>query len=112
MDKEKQEALVTASEYIVNLKLGLKKTAEFFQNYDETKGSALLYKVIDGLYWIMDVLVYTKIVSDEEVVEINDNFKKVVNAFENEDYVLIGDLLFYEVMPIMDNIEIKINKCI
>lgn len=110
MDKEKQEVLKTASEYIINLKSGIKEAAELFQSYDETEGSALFYKVIDGLQWIMDVQVLTKISTNEEILEINKNFKTVIDAFENEDYVLVGDLLFYEIMPIMDNIEKKINQ--
>lgn len=111
MNKKKQEVLITASEYIVKLKLGIKDTAELFQSYDETKGSSLLYEITDGLQWITDALVLTEIINNNEVLEINQKLKEIVEAFENEDYILIGDLLFYEVLPIIEKIETKIKKC-
>ena len=33
---------------------------------------------------------------------IVDNIKEIVEAFKNEDYILVGDLLQYEINPIID----------
>lgn len=110
METKKQEVLFTAKNYIKNLKLGIKEAAELFQSYDEGKGSAVLYEIIDGLQWISEVIVVTQLVTDEEIIQMNEKLKEIVDAYENEDFILIGDLLFYEVLPIIDEIELKINR--
>ncbi|MCS4468464.1 hypothetical protein JTS96_07730 [Clostridium botulinum] len=52
---EKIEALRTASEYILNLKNGIKTASENFQNGNEQEGNDLVPLIADGINWITQV---------------------------------------------------------
>lgn len=42
--------------------------------------------------------------------ELTEKFSEVIEAMENEDYILVGDLFQYEVYPIIENYENVISK--
>ncbi|WP_434296949.1 hypothetical protein [Clostridium sporogenes] len=103
MNKEKLEVLNTAKDYMINLNSSIIKSAEYLQNGDYFNGTNLIIGITDGLEWIIQLITLRKDIYEEEI-EVNnliDNIKEVVDAFENEDYILIGDLLQYEISPIV-----------
>lgn len=104
MNKEKLEVLNTAKEYMINLNNAIIKSAEYLQNGDYFNGTNLIISITDGLEWIVQIITLRKDIykKDMEVNNLVDNIKEVVEAFENEDYILIGDLLQYEISPIIE----------
>ncbi|HDK7155691.1 TPA: hypothetical protein PTV43_000802 [Clostridium botulinum] len=104
MNKEKLEVLNTAKDYMINLNSAIIKSAEYLQNGDYFNGTDLIISITDGLEWIVQLITLRKDIyeKDMEVNKLIDNAKEVVEAFENEDYVLIGDLLQYEISPIIE----------
>lgn len=111
---EKIDILVTASEYIKKLNSAIITLTEYFQSGDYSKGSALTVDIAEGLKWVLDVVILTKDIQKEniEIDEINEKLNEIVIAFENEDYILIGDLFQYEIYPLLEDIKEKINKTI
>ncbi|WP_097025890.1 hypothetical protein [Clostridium peptidivorans] len=104
MSKEKLEVLNTAKDYMINLNNAIVRAAEYLQNGDYFNGTDLIISITDGLEWIVQLVTLRKDIYEEdmEVNKFTDNVKEVVEAFENEDYVLIGDLLQYEISPIVE----------
>ncbi|AUM96507.1 TPA: hypothetical protein LA742_002313 [Clostridium botulinum] len=104
MSKEKSEVLNTAKEYMTNLNNAIIKSAKYLQNGDYFNGTNLIINITDGLEWIVQLITLRKDIYEEdmEVNKLMDNIKEVVEAFENEDYILIGDLLQYEISPIVE----------
>jgi hypothetical protein len=105
MDNNIDEILKTLVEYIGRFKNGIIETAELFQRYEESKGTTQLVQIIDGMEWITEALVATKKLDEERRAVLNNNLNEIVNALENGDFILVGDLLQYELLPIIEEIE-------
>ncbi|BAH06884.1 hypothetical protein [Clostridium kluyveri] len=109
---EKTELLKTASDYIVNLKSGIAKAAEYFQSGDEQKGFNLVTAIAEGFNWLTQALAVSKDVLKQKISvdDLNEKLEEIVEAMENQDTILIGDLLQYELIPIVENIEESVNQ--
>ncbi|AVQ37356.1 hypothetical protein C7M56_01175 [Clostridium botulinum] len=107
----KFESLRTASEYIGNLKIGIINSAENFQSGDENKALESIPLIVDGIDWLIQIVELTKDIHKSEISldELNEKLKEIIEAVENSDFILVGDLFQYELMPIIDEIEKKIN---
>lgn len=114
MNNEKMEALITANEYLNNLERGIHQVVEAFQQEDENKGCSLISLVADGIKWIVDVVNLTRDIQKEDIniTQIDEKLEEVVEAIENEDYILVGDLFEYEVLPIIEEIHKKIRDIV
>lgn len=114
MQEEKNEALKTAYDYINKLILGIENVSNLIQVGKEVEGIKELIPVLDGIEYISKIIDLTKEVHVEEInlEELNNQLKEIIDAFENEDYVLLGDLLNYELIPTINNIQEKINNSI
>jgi hypothetical protein len=104
MDNRIEETIKIILENIPKLSAEIIKTAEFFQRYEENKGTVLLCELIDDIQLIIETLVGINRLSPERNLEINNKLKDIVMALENGDYVLVGDLLQYELMPVIEDI--------
>ncbi|MFD3157511.1 hypothetical protein ACFIJ5_11700 [Haloimpatiens sp. FM7330] len=105
MNKEDIEVLKIAKKYMENMNDAILKAAEYIQNEDYYKGMDLVINITDGLEWIIQLIVsrndiYT---GNMGIDEFTNKIKEIVEAFENQDYILIGDLLEYEIKPIVEN---------
>lgn len=111
---EKIEVLNTANEYLGNLENGINQLIDAFEKEDYGKGCSYISLVAEGIGWIMDVIKLTKEVQSEpiNVDVIDEKLEEVVEAIENEDYTLVGDLFKYEILPIIKEVHIKINKLV
>ncbi|NFO04372.1 hypothetical protein FDB23_09650 [Clostridium botulinum] len=111
---EKFEALKTVSKYLVNLINGIEKAVEYFQGGEERKGCDLILPITEGIQWMTDALLVTKDVHKQNIdlKNINEKLNEIVDALENRDFVLIGDLFQYELIPVLKDIQNDINKTI
>ncbi|URZ00973.1 hypothetical protein [Clostridium felsineum] len=111
---EKIEALKTAAEYIPKLKKGIKDIYEYYEKGEYEKGAEIITEASEGFGWIINLIAVTKDVLSEELdeAELTEKFSEVIEAMENEDYILVGDLFQYEVYPIIENYERVISKSI
>lgn len=114
MKNEKIEVLVTANEYLINLEGGIRQVVEAFQQEDENKGCSLIPLVADGIKWVIDVVSLTRDMQKEkiDISQIDEKLEEVVEAIENKDYILVGDLFEYEVLPIIEEIHKQIRNLV
>lgn len=112
MNKEKIEVLQTANDYMNNLKNGIVNLANMIQEGKEQEAITIIPQVVDGIEWIVQVIILTKEVQKNEigVGGLNDQLQEIIEALENEDYILVGDLFNYEILPILENIHERIKE--
>ncbi|MGG7174133.1 hypothetical protein ACQPV1_12490 [Clostridium neonatale] len=114
MNKEKIEVLQTANDYMNNLKDGIVNLANMIQEGKEQEAITIIPQVVDGIEWVVQVITLTKEVQKNEIgVEaLNDQLQEIIEALENEDYILVGDLFNYEILPILEDIHEGIKETV
>lgn len=112
------EAIEDGMEYLPRLRNGLSEVAALLQEGREGEGINLFIDSIEGLEWFSSVLA-AAVCFREGLVTDNDHENLAVRyrhmlgdllgAWENRDIVLIGDLLEFEIIPV---IEIFIDRIV
>ncbi|RXI47041.1 hypothetical protein DP130_10335 [Clostridium tetani] len=102
--EQKVEALETAKNYIDNLKEAIDSIFNYISEGKENNALDLIPDFAEGIEWLSQILVLTKEVhkKDLNIDGLNDILNEVVEAIENEDYILVGDLFKYEIYEILD----------
>ncbi|WP_195962660.1 hypothetical protein [Clostridium tyrobutyricum] len=111
---EKIELLKTTNAYIINLKSQISKAADCFQRGEDENGFNMVPSIAEGIDGIVKALKVTKDVlkQDISVDDLNEKLNEIVEAIENQDTLLIGDLFQYELIPIFENIEQCVNSSV
>lgn len=104
------EVLYELKKYNNKLIPAIENAVEDLRSQREDKALNLVVQIIDGLKWVIEVVFYTRTVFDErgfifEDYKINDTLKEILNSLENQDYVLLGDLFEYEILPTLSKIQ-------
>jgi hypothetical protein len=111
---EKMELLKTTSDYIVNLKSEILKASECFRSGEDTDGFNLVPSIAEGLGWIINALKITGDLLKQHISidKLNEKLNEIVEAIENQDTMLIGDLFEYELFPMIESIEKDVNSVV
>lgn len=111
MNTEKIETLKTVNEYLYNLEAGINDIVNQIQQGNEIEGIKNIIPVLDGIDYVCKAIILTKDIHKDEISldDLNSQLKEIIEAFENEDYILLGDLLNYELLPIINEIHEKIK---
>lgn len=114
--EEKIEALKSTVEYINNIKIETENLVNKINSGEENNAMKLVAQVADGIEWLIGVLRLTSDLhkGNISVENMNEKLKEIIEAFENEDYVLIGDLFNYEFLPALEVVQediIKVIEC-
>ena len=112
MEDDKIEVLNSVNEYLEILKNGISNMCELIQSGKEKEGINLIPQLADGIGWVIDAVRVTKDVQKKEIdiTGLNDYIEESVEALENEDYILVGDLFNYEILPIIETIHGNIKE--
>lgn len=112
MKEQQIEALKSADEYLNNLKNGINKAVNLFEKGKEKRGCDYIPLIAKGIDWISKVINLTKDVQKEEITidDMNEYLEQIVQALENEDYTLVGDIFNYEIQPILDRIHKQVKE--
>ena len=110
--EEKIEVLKTADKYIDNLKLGIENLVDKINSGQENNGMLLIAEVADGLEWIINVITLTVELHKGNIFvdTMKEKLGEVIEALDNEDYVLTGDLFNYEFLPTLEEIQNDIRR--
>ena len=111
MEKEfitmQRDTMPIALEYIIKIKSGVDEASEKFQNGKNEEAINLTSYIEEGIQWLIEVATFTKDVQDSNMDEKSMALKldMLGDAYENEDYTLMGDILEFEIKPILNQWE-------
>ena len=101
-----------ADAYLIKLIPGIEKSVELFRMGNEQEANQFFINIIDGVAWlsqVLDMILEAKAISPSAVFdgksiqERRDNLitftQQMVDANKNKDWVLLADLLEYEILP-------------
>ncbi|MDG1843307.1 MAG: hypothetical protein P8I98_03190 [Nitrospinaceae bacterium] len=101
-----------ADAYLIRLIPGIEQSVELFRIGNEQEANKFFVKIVDGIDWfsqVLDIILAAKEISPETVFEgksIQDRrtslvglTQQMVDANKNQDWVLLADLLEYEILP-------------
>lgn len=112
--EEKFEVLRTAIEYIDNLKNGIGTLVQDINQGDYKSGMTIISQIVDGIDWLVQVINLTIDLHKGKVCigNINEILRQIIEAIDNEDFILVGDLFNYEILPILEEIQINARSII
>lgn len=100
--------LSNAKEYLEKLIPGFQKAADLFRMGNEQEANKFYLQIIDGIDWFSQV-VLTIINAQQHVLDgqgleerqkkLNELMGQMLEANKNQDWVLMADLLEYEMVP-------------
>ncbi len=105
-----RETLKTANEYMNNLISGVKYSVELLYGGNETEGFSMIPSICEGIQWITQVLVLTGNKNKDLVDILFKKLEEIVESFENKDYILVADLLNYELLQVLEEIKMDIEE--
>ena len=101
-----------ADAYLIKLIPGIEKSVELFRMGNEQEANQFFINIIDGVDWlsqVLDMILEAKAISPDAVFdgksiqERRDSLitftQQMVDANKNKDWVLLADLLEYEILP-------------
>ncbi|MCM3079659.1 hypothetical protein [Brevibacillus invocatus] len=103
------EILENVSSYLVKMITAIENLVESFRIGEEGEATKQFLEIVDGLGWLLDMatnqqhyIKQNQIIETEVVLTIKhyeEILVKIVEAWEKVDFVLIADLLEYELIP-------------
>jgi hypothetical protein len=109
------ETLESLKEYIPKMVIGCQSTVENLQGGNEAVALQLLPAIIEGFEWILQAISGLQDngqLLDIELSNLSQHFQEMLNALEIGDYVLLADLLDYEIVPVMETWLAIINSVV
>ena len=101
-----------ADAYLIRLIPGIEKSVELFRMDNEQEANKFFINIIDGIDWlsqVLDMILTAKAISPDTVFDgksiqdrrarLVDLTEQMVGANKNQDWVLLADLLEYEILP-------------
>lgn len=107
------EGLETAISYLPILQSGLVDIAALFQEGREGEGISKFLEAVPGMEWLGQILSGAVLIIDSNILQ--DSFRssaagygkkleELLEGWQNRDYVLIADLLEYELAPFIQEL--------
>lgn len=114
MEQLLHDTLESCQEYIPKLIEAAGEVAYNFHSNSESEALGWLPQILEGLQWVVDAIqgiqrCYNILAINIE--ELTAIFKELEQALECRDYVLTGDLLDYEIKPVLEKWLDEINNC-
>ncbi|NRY60067.1 hypothetical protein [Clostridium beijerinckii] len=102
MDEE-MDKLKTVLNRIDKLECEIEKTSTLFINGNLGEGNKNISLIMDGIQWVIETINMIKD-NGENIIqtqELNPKLIQLLDSYENGDYILIGDIFLYEVLPVI-----------
>jgi hypothetical protein len=111
--------LTNAKEYLEKLVPGFQKAADLFRMGNEQEANQYYLQILDGIDWFSQVILtivnaQVDIFKEQNLEERQKNLTNIMaqmlEANQNQDWVLIADLLEYEMTPLYKDWEEVLSK--
>ncbi len=106
------EALETAVEYLDNISRALPSIIEDYREQNISTVSEKMINLSDGLRWLYDVAKLTKDYHSLDEDEMLGCYTEIVDAMEMKDYILISDLIEYELLPLVEGWRASLSESV
>ncbi|OQY06618.1 MAG: hypothetical protein B6I28_06190 [Fusobacteriia bacterium 4572_132] len=113
------ESLQEVNIYIDKLKLGIESILNYLSNNNEKEAMELIIQAINGLEWIYDILdsveklaavKYNEKSFGDVFLKYENILSEILDSLENKDFIMLSDLLEFEIGDIMDEIKEKLPE--
>lgn len=101
---EKQyETMEMVKPYISKVVSGVKDAIKLFEEEKIKEAIEICSYIEEGAQWLSEVVKLTKDIQSEilDENELDSKIDELGEAYQNEDYILMNDLLQYEILPIV-----------
>ena len=101
-----------ADAYLIRLIPGIERSVELFRMGNEQEANQFFINIIDGIDWlsqVLDMILAAKAISPDTVFDgksiqdrrasLVDFTQQMVDANKNKDWILLADVLEYEILP-------------
>ncbi len=115
------ETMATAQEYLIRATPEIEKLCDEFYQGPTEESWGKFAQLLEGLEWLLQVVTavdtYTLATENQHPYEqLNTEFqektKELQEAMKNTDYVLIGDLLRYELIPMFSSLSDALEQAL
>ena len=115
MEQLVKETLISLKDYLDRLVPAVEEMSEYFVKQQESEGLKILVQAIEGLQWTMEVVTHTKPTLETYGIEVDELrlqevFGELTDALQNQDYVLVSDLIQYEILEFLNTCKSGLNK--
>jgi hypothetical protein len=106
-----RDTMQDAIKYMIKLKPGVIRAIERFREGKNKEAINMSSYIEEGLQWLMEVARLTKDVQSENMSEadMENKLDMFIEAYKNEDYTLMGDILEFEILPLLEKWDNVIN---
>ena len=106
------ELMDSILEYLPKMIEGVNRAVNHYRSAQEGTANELMVDIIDGMKWLIDAVNHTTSIQKKpiDITELHEHFSEMISAFENTDYVLLGDILEYEIVSILEVWNEKLAK--
>ena len=111
MDRQELlEILHTVHNYNIKLISALNGVVEDLRGQNEADGLKILVEAIEGIEWSISAALASKRILAQYGLIINENtvtgtLKQIVGSLENNDYVLLPDLIEFEILDFLNRFQ-------
>ncbi|WP_186580807.1 hypothetical protein [Aquibacillus kalidii] len=105
MEKIVKETLISLQEYLPRLINGCSQVVDNLKEGDEGSGLRKMPSIVEGMQWVFEAVSGIQnngFLHNIYLHSLKEHFKEVVKALEIGDYVLLADVLNYEILPVLE----------
>ncbi|WP_258359740.1 hypothetical protein [Moorella sulfitireducens (nom. illeg.)] len=110
-----EEVKISVKQYLPIVRDNMLRVGRFFQTGREEEAFSMVVQIIDGLEWLIEAFANINLAEpgflpEERITTFKDKLQDLLKAWENRDYVLVGDLFEYELVPFLDEWEAALRE--
>lgn len=105
MERILVETMQSLGEYLPRMVNGCREITNNLQVGNEATALSQMPQFVEGLQWIFEAITGIQkngLLHEIDFGSLQEYFNGVVNSLEIKDYVLLADLLEYEIAPVLE----------
>lgn len=114
MDKQYSDLIDTMNSYLEVLINASENIANIFRTGNEADATTQLIQYIEGLIWLVEAIDTINAngsnLTDVSTKDLNNKLKEMEQAMLNKDYVLLADILEYEMSELLGELKVKFKS--
>jgi hypothetical protein len=109
-----EEIIETSKAYLPRLIDGLQEIVKLFHEGKDQEAVSLFVRAVDGLEWFNSFLKGMQLanleIDSKKIISYPQIMKNLLNAWERQDFLLVSDIIEYELIPLIEEKFEKVKK--